>query len=67
MVRYGLQQEAVLRDDNTLYIILVGTDGQTKKLTLTTNKNNEVDFTTNDVGKVSFNFIKDNFIFILFR
>ncbi|CAF3856631.1 unnamed protein product [Rotaria magnacalcarata] len=53
-VRFGtLQQTANDDHDGNLYLIIVGKRGQTKKMPLPVNEKGEIEFKTNDVGKVS--------------
>lgn len=61
MVRFGKVQQVLPNDDSGLYIIIVGENGQTKKMPLGVDKKGEVEFKTNDVGKVSFTFF--NYVF----
>ncbi len=65
LVRCGsVQQSANDDDDANLYMVIVGVNGQTKKMPLVVNKKGEIEFTTTDVGQVSCSFIYDSFIYI---
>jgi hypothetical protein len=50
-VQYSSQQQTPTEDNNNLYMVIVGENGQTKKLPLS--MKNEIEFTATDVGKVS--------------
>ncbi|CAF0819854.1 unnamed protein product [Rotaria sp. Silwood1] len=52
MLRYGSLQEAPIDGDSNLYVIVVGVNGQTKKIPLLVNKKGVAEFKTNDVGKI---------------
>ncbi|CAF1064509.1 unnamed protein product [Rotaria sordida] len=53
LLRFDSRQETPIDDDNSLYMIIFGVNGQTKKMPLLLNKNGETEFKTNDVGKIS--------------
>jgi len=64
LVRFGSVQQSANDDDANLYMVIVGVNGQTKKMPLVVNKKGEIEFTTTDVGQVSCSFIYDSFIYI---
>ncbi|CAF4221229.1 unnamed protein product, partial [Adineta steineri] len=56
-VQYGSLQQNFNDDDDddntSLYLVIVGVNGKTKRIPLPVNKKDEIEFNTTDVGKIS--------------
>ncbi|CAF2520074.1 unnamed protein product [Rotaria sp. Silwood2] len=52
LLRFGSLQKTSIDDGSNLYMIIVGENGQTKKIPLLPNKKGEIELKTNDVGKI---------------
>ena len=62
-IEFGSCQTATIDDESRLYMIIFGSDGHTEKMPLMINKNGEIEFKGNDVGKVRlFSIIINKFI-----
>jgi hypothetical protein len=53
LAQFHSPQQTAIDDEANLYLVIVGNNGQTKRLTLPNNEKGEMEFTTTDVGKVS--------------